>query len=137
MLAYVNYILGAYYSLLYDETTNKSSKKELQIQIRYFSEKKQEVVSHHLQSTYVDHAKAINLLEHLSHAINEFNLQKNNLIMLGSDGPNVNKKVFSLMDKDLIQSRGKGLLNVGTCNIHICHNAFLKGNTIIIIIVCL
>ena len=45
----------------------------------------------------------------------------------GSDGPNVNKKVERLMNELMIKERGKPLLLVGSCNIHILHNAFLKG----------
>lgn len=47
--------------------------------------------------------------------------------MLGSDGPNVNKKVFRLINDGIKALRGTGLVNIGTCNIHIVHNAFLKG----------
>lgn len=49
------------------------------------------------------------------------------LFMVGSDGPNVNKKIERLMNEELIAERGKSLLAVGTCNIHILHNGYLKG----------
>lgn len=49
------------------------------------------------------------------------------MIMLGSDGPNVNKKVFRLINNDVLNIRKKSLINIGTCNIHIAHNSFLKS----------
>lgn len=100
----------------------------MQVQIRYFSKSCHKVISHHLQTSYIDHARAEDLLQCINQAIGSFNLTKDRLVMLGSDGPNVNKKVFNLLNTDLEQVRGKGLLQVGTCNIHICHNSFLKGN---------
>lgn len=49
------------------------------------------------------------------------------LFIVGSDGPNVNKKIERLMNEQLVAERGKSLLAVGTCNIHILHNGYLKG----------
>ena len=45
----------------------------------------------------------------------------NLLLMLESDGPNVNKTVCNC------DSDRPGLLDIGTYNLHICHNAFEKG----------
>ena len=49
------------------------------------------------------------------------------LITLGSDGPNVNKSIWNKFNADKKKFIETGMLNVGTCNIHIIHNAFLKG----------
>ncbi|GBM20860.1 hypothetical protein AVEN_224108-1 [Araneus ventricosus] len=49
------------------------------------------------------------------------------LLMLGSDGPNVNKAVFKIFDHRLKSEVGEGLVNVGMCNLHIVHNAFGEG----------
>ena len=47
--------------------------------------------------------------------------------MIGSDGPVVNKKVFSLMNEEVKEHRKTGLVNPGTCNLHIVHNSFLSA----------
>lgn len=47
--------------------------------------------------------------------------------MLDSDGSNVNNKVFRLINDRINTIRGIGLVKIGTCNIHILHNVFLKG----------
>ena len=40
------------------------------------------------------------------------------------DGPNVNWKVFRLMQEDVQKQTGKKLLNVGSCGLHVIHNSF-------------
>lgn len=60
-------------------------------------------------------------------ALKNGNIPIEKLLMLGSDGPNVNKKVFRLVNENVKIIRGKSLINIGTCNIHIIHNSFLKG----------
>ena len=49
--------------------------------------------------------------------------------MLESDGPNVNKTVRNIVNDALLNlpSRNYDLTDIGTCNLHICHNAFAKG----------
>jgi hypothetical protein len=42
--------------------------------------------------------------------------------MLGSDRPNANKKVARIINVRVNETR-----DIGSCNIHIVHNAFLKG----------
>lgn len=37
------------------------------------------------------------------------------------------KKVLKLMDEVMIENRGQGLVNIGTCNLHIANNSFQKG----------
>ena len=49
--------------------------------------------------------------------------------MLESDGPNVNKTVWNIVNDVLVNwpNRNFGLTDIGTCNLHICHNVFAKG----------
>ncbi|XP_062556179.1 uncharacterized protein LOC134221020 [Armigeres subalbatus] len=115
------------FTLCYDETTNSAGKKELQTAVRYWSSSKSMVKVMHLQTFFIGSAKAEDILEKLLEAMQNASLPLKNLIMLGSDGPNVNKKVERLMNERIMQERGKSLLLIGSCNIHILHNAFLKG----------
>lgn len=43
------------------------------------------------------------------------------------DGPNTNKNVKRRVNELLIKLRGKGLLNVGDCNLHVINNSFHRG----------
>ena len=48
---------------------------------------------------------------------------------LKSDGLNINKTVWNKLDEQISASperKGKGLVNISTCNLHVCHNAFQK-----------
>lgn len=118
---------GTYFTLCFDETTNKAGEKEFQVKIRYWSAKEMKIVSKHICTSYMRHATAEDLIKQINDAIDSVNLSKGHIVMLGSDGPNVNKKVARLLNDELKLSRGKGLIDIGTCNIHVMHNAFLKG----------
>jgi hypothetical protein len=118
---------GAHYTLIFDETTNAAGKKELQTSVRYWSKEREEVVFNHLESFYMGHAAGMDIKSNLLKAIDNKNLPLSKLLMLGTDGPNVNKTVFRLVNEEVKRDRGDSLLNIGTCNIHIVLNAFLKG----------
>lgn len=116
-----------YFTILYDETTNKAGQKELQFEVRYWSASAKKVATQHLQTFFIQHATAEVLLNKLNESLNNANLPQSKLLMIGSDGPNTNKKVFRLLNEELKLLRGKGLIDIGTCTIHLIHNAFLKG----------
>lgn len=46
------------------------------------------------------------------------------------DGPNVNFKLFDTLSRDLEEDTGCKLLNIGSCGLHIMHNAFKAGSNI-------
>lgn len=117
----------SHYSLLYDETTNHGNQKELQFALRFWSEEEKEIECHHLKTVFLGHATAEDIKREIFSVLNEANLSSKNLLMLGSDGPAVNQKVFRIMNTQLIEERGNGLLDIGVCNLHVIHNAFLKG----------
>jgi len=115
------------FSLLYDETTNAAHKKELQTQVRFWSDSFDGIVTYPLSFCFMGHAKATDLQTKLYEALDSGNLSRGKILMLGSDGPYVNKKVEKLINEDIVSLREKPLIDLGTCNVHILHNAFLKG----------
>lgn len=117
----------SYFGLEFDETTNVENQKELQVAIRYWSNKLGRVLSKHLEIFFLGHATGAELSKYLFTALDNSNLLLTNMLFLGSDGPNVNKTVHRIVNEEVLKRRGSGLLNLGTCNIHIVHNAFLKG----------
>jgi len=62
-------------------------------------------------------------------AIENANLSLSKLLMLGCDGTNVNKKVIRLMYEQVLLHKSNKLIDIGTCSIHMIHNAFFKGIT--------
>lgn len=123
----LNDIGSSYFTLLFDETTNNAGAKELQTAVRYWSEERRNVATCHLETFFLGHATAETVKAHLLKALDNADLPQAKLLMLGSDGPKVNQKVFLLMNEDVKAVRGKGLVNLGFCNIHMVHNAFQKG----------
>ena len=49
------------------------------------------------------------------------------LANLSSDGPNINPKIWQLLDTKLKEMGHNGLLSFISCTIHVVHNAFHKG----------
>ncbi|CAI6357860.1 unnamed protein product [Macrosiphum euphorbiae] len=118
---------NTYYTLMFDETTNVTGAKELQIAVRYWSSRSNCIVCHHLKTFFIGKATGEDLFFKLKEALTSFDLSLHKLIMVGSDGPNINKKVLRLMNEELWIIRKKKLIDIGFCNIHLLHNAFLKG----------
>lgn len=115
------------YTISFDETTNSKSKKELQVRIRYFSEMRNEIVDSHLETCFLGKATGKILPENLILIIEKSNFPLEKLIMLASDGPNVNKTVLGIINSKVFDIRQKGLLNMGTCNLHVPYNAFVQS----------
>ena len=82
------------YTIQYDETTNRQVNKQLDLNIRYWSEKHQQIIVHHLKTYLLGHATGQILANKILDVINDSGLMLKNLLMLGSDGSNVNKTVF-------------------------------------------
>jgi hypothetical protein len=115
------------YTIQYDETTNAQTQKQLDIAIRFWSAKRECVMVHHLQTFLMGHATGKQLSEKILEAIHGNNLRLELLLMLESDGPNVNKTVWNNINETVKSLGRKSLVDIGTCNLHICHNAFSKG----------
>lgn len=112
------------YTICFDETTNEKHLKELQVSIRYWSEKARRVVFHHLETFFIGIATGNILSEYILSSIKHAELSLNKMVMLASDGPNVNKNVSQKISAKVKDERGQGLLNIGYCNLHIVHSCF-------------
>ena len=120
---------GSPFTLQYDETTNAQVNKQLDIKIRYWSSAQSQVVVHHLQTYLMGNATGRQLAEKIISAVQDNGVALGQLQMLESDGPNVNKTVWNIVNDALLHlpNRNYGLTDIGTCNLHICNNAFAKG----------
>ena len=116
----------ALFSLLFDDTSNVKSKKEMQIRIRLWSHSENLVVCPHLQTYFIGSTTGQILFDHLNKSLDTNNLPMKRVLTLGCDGPNVNKTVLRLFQENLKSLNFKPLINRGTCEIHTAHNSFLK-----------
>lgn len=120
-----------FYCLEVDETTSLSVLKQLDIYARVFNPETQQVDVHYLQSKLLGHATAEILKDAILNTLSELKIPLQRMLCLSSDGPNVCKKLFRLLDLEVSTKLGSlhdfGLLNIGTCNLHVIHNTFSIG----------
>lgn len=103
----------SYYTLCFDETTNEESKKELQIRLRYFSETFKKVVVQHLETFFIENGKAETIVKYIQSALDNSRVSFNKMLTVSMDGPNVNKKVFRLLNEDFKSYTQMSLINIG------------------------
>ncbi len=117
------------FAVHYDETTTDQVKKQLDLHIRYYCNSKNQVVCRIYKCIMFGHgtgnAGSASILTSLE--ADGFNLK--HLLALGADGPNVNKTIFRQIQMKLKEAGFPGLLDIGSCNIHVVHNAFRKAVT--------
>ena len=92
-----------------------------------FQKKTKLVMCEYTGSLFVGHCPAADLLEHFYHFIQDLNLDLDNLINLGMDGPSVNKKFERELMEELEKTKNTSFISSGGCPLHTVHNAFGKG----------
>lgn len=120
----------ALYTLSFDEATNDCGSKQLDIHLRWWGTGGR-VKNYYFCTYLLGHATAEILKDKILNALNSDELNLKHLIMVSSDGPNVNKKLLSILNDHLTsKSNGighTGLVLIGSCNLHIVHNSFEHG----------
>ncbi|KAK0143227.1 hypothetical protein N1851_018653 [Merluccius polli] len=112
------------YVLLFDESLNHYLQtKQLDVHVRLWDGP--EVKTKYIGSEFLGHSTAKDVVEKLNHFLSE--LGTRNLIQLSMDGPNVNWKVYDTLQQQVQIDAGKSLVNIGSCGLHILHNAFRNG----------
>ena len=112
------------YVLLFDETLNKPlQEKQLDVLVHYWDGDM--IASRYFDSHFMGHAKDKDLYEPMRSYADTFGMRKS--LQLSMDGPNVNWKLFRNLAKDIEDQTDKQLLNVGSCGLHILHNAYKIG----------
>jgi hypothetical protein len=115
---------SSFYTLEVDETTTEQMKKQFDMHVRFWSETADMVSVRFLGASFLGHAYAIKLQEEIENALSKDGISLRNLIMLSSDGPNVNKALFTSLNDACKLTGSSGLVDIGTCSIHKVHNAF-------------
>ena len=85
------------------------------------------IVCKHLVAYFLGKATGRILFDSLKMALDSNGLSFKKVLTLGCEGPNVNKAVLSLFQEELKTLKFKPLIDLGTCDIHIVHNAYLRG----------
>jgi hypothetical protein len=112
------------YVLLFDETLNNDlQEKQMDLYARFWLNGS--VDTKYLQSEFMGHATADIMLDKLSQTVTSLGHSK--LLQLSMDGPNVNLKLQRLLEEDIRKQTPMKLIEIGTCGLHILHNAFRAG----------
>ena len=113
------------YVLLFDESLNANlQSKQLDIHIRFWEGS--HVSSRFYTSEFLGHADADCLHEKLLDCCTT--IGKAGLLQMSMDGPNVNWKTYELLSTSIEEETKKKMLNIGSCGLHIIHNAFRSGS---------
>ena len=114
------------FTVSFDEALNKDFQTEqMDVNVRYFYEDR--VVTQYLNSQFMGHTTADELLENLKSSLAQVNNTK--LLQISMDGPRVNWKLLSLLceDREKQDADLPKLLNIGSCGLHVIHGAFCTG----------
>jgi hypothetical protein len=108
--------------MMFDETLNRElQKKQMDYVLRFWSGPT--VQSWYLMSDFMGHGATTNIIDSMVSCVDN-TVGFRNLLSVSMDGPNVNHCVFKELDCTMESSYGRKLLNVGSCGLHIMHNAF-------------
>ena len=112
------------YVLLFDESMNKKPKnKQLDIHIRLCHH--DQVHTRYLTSQFIGYAAATDLLEHFNASTSD--LRRNGLLQVSRNGPSVNWSFYDKLEKEIKNECDMGLLNIGSCGLHVIHGVFHTG----------
>ena len=76
---------------------------------------------------FLDHANADIILQKILSFISENNLKLEHLLQSSMDGPQVNLSFKKKLNSHLVTLNIENLVDIGTCSLHVVHNALRKG----------
>ena len=110
--------------VMFDESPNKKMQsKQMDVLVRYWHGGR--VVTRYLNSAFLGKATANDLVKNIRRAVEPLNLS--NGIQLSMDGPNVNWSTYDKLGTEMMREHNVKFLNLGSCGLHIIHNAFRHG----------
>ena len=120
------------FTLMFDETTIKQ-KKQMDVLLRYFSETTNLVETRSLLPFFFARAPADFVVGKFQDLQNdkEYIIPWDKLFNISSDGPNINKSIWQLLNDSLTSRNFHGLLEFSPCTLYKIHNAFPKGIVIL------
>ena len=113
------------YVISFDESLNTELHEEqMDFLVRYFH--KDKVTCRYITSGFLCHTRAEDLKMKFKEGIIE--LEKKKMLQISMNGPNVNWKLYdSIVEKRSENDDYPGLIDIGSCNLHIVHGAFRTG----------
>ena len=128
LIADVKRISG--YVIMFDESGNKATQtKQMDLHVRFWDEGCHNVTSRYLTSQFMGHSSAITMLEEIVTSLRDNEIDITKIVQVSMDGPNVNWKLHRLLMEHVAAAdvHAPKLLDVGSCSLHVVHNAFKAG----------
>lgn len=119
--------LGSFFTVAFDEATTNQIQKQLDIFVRFWSPKFDEIICGYLTSLFFGHATAENIANGILAVLEKNKLPLSKVLMLSMDGPNLNLAVAKKLNNELFNMDSPALFNLGTCTLHKVHNCFSKA----------
>ena len=114
-------------TLHHDETTTTQVIKQMDLHFHFWSEEQNEVVRRFYIALMFGHAEGAKVAAPMVDKLEEDKVNLSSILTLSSDGPNVNKNIFRAVNTSLKGAGNPGMINIGTCNLHVVHNSFCKA----------
>ena len=112
--------------IIFDESLNKATQTcQMDVLVRFWDTLRNRVVTRYFTSEFMGHSTANDLLTHLLHAIEKIDAAV--VFQVGMDGPSVNWKFFEKFLSHRLSQDLSGLIDFGSCSLHIVHGAFQSG----------
>ena len=114
------------YVILFDESLNDITQNcEMDLIIRYFDSVENRVNVRYWDSSFFGHGTHQDLLIQFENALR--GLKPSHMYQLLMDGPSVNWKFLSEIQKNRNENKQHELIDIGSCGLHIIHGAFKTG----------
>ena len=111
--------------VLFDESLNTALHQEqMDFSVRYF--KNDHVVTRYLSLAFLGHTTSEDLKLKFEEVTRDLNTKR--MVQVSMDGPNVNWKMLNKITEERCSvEHYLGLINVGSCSLHVVHDAFRSG----------
>ena len=112
---------GLPFSMHFDETSTAQVKKQMDLMLRYWSSRHEEVWSIFYTSLFFGHAESDCVSAKMYDKMLSDGIPVDKMATLVQDGPNVNKAIFQKMNSLILQDHPEfpGLVDLGSCVIHV------------------
>lgn len=119
-----------FFVLGFDESINKvTQKQQMDLNIHFKNEVDKEISTLYLTPVFLGRTRACDLLSAFTEATRHLDINKK-LLQLSMDGPNVNKKFFNDLKKQIKDKSDpdqQEILNIGSYGLHAVNVAFKTG----------
>ena len=99
----------------------------MDLNFRFWSEEQNEVVRRFYTALMFGHAEGAKVGAAMVDKLEEDKVNLSCMLTLSNDEPNVKKTIFRAVSMSLKGGGNPGMINIGTCNLHVVHNSFCKA----------